>query len=300
MTREELYASLYQNGTVYRPLQEEKSILLEVALGCSWHKCAFCDFTRDPFELLPLETIRRNAERLAALQPPGNRVFLLGQNAFVRPAQDLLQIFGYVHHYLPQVEQISLYARAEDVNRKSMEELRALKQMGLCDLHIGVESGSDTVLLLANKGETAEDLLRAFGKLDEAGIGYLVTSILGLGGRQLWKAHAIETARLYNKIHPRNIWVLGLRLFPGTALYRQARAGLFEPLTPREMLLEERLLVQGLEVKDCFFMDTTALNQYTLAADLPDGKAGLLHAIDQLLLDGDLAVFSGPPAGVVS
>lgn len=160
MTREELYASLYQNGTVYRPLQEEKSILLEVALGCSWHKCAFCDFTRDHFELLPLETIRRNAEQLAALQPQGNRVFLLGQNAFVRPAQDLLQIFGYVHHYLPQVNQLSMYARADDVNRKSTEELRLLKQMGLCDLHIGVESGSDTVLMLANKGETAEELLR--------------------------------------------------------------------------------------------------------------------------------------------
>lgn len=300
MTREELYASLYQNGTVYRPLQEEKSILLEVALGCSWHKCAFCDFARDHFELLPLETIRRNAEQLAALQPQGNRVFLLGQNAFVRPAQDLLQIFGYVHHYLPQVNQLSMYARADDVNRKSTEELRLLKQMGLCDLHIGVESGSDTVLMLANKGETAEELLRAFRKLDEAGIGYLVTSILGLGGRELWKAHAIETARLYNKIHPRNIWVLGLRLFPGTELYRQARAGLFEPLTPRQMLLEERLLVQELEVRDCFFMDTTALNQYTLAADLPDGKNGLLHAINQLLRDEDLGVFSGPPDGVVS
>ena len=53
--------------------------------------------------------------------------------------------------------------------------------MGLRDLHVGVESGSDTVLLMANKGETAADLLRAFRKLDEAGIQYLVTSILGLG-----------------------------------------------------------------------------------------------------------------------
>ena len=59
MTREEKLASIYRGGTVYRPLQEEKSILLEVQLGCSWHKCAFCDFTRDHFELLPLEEVRR-------------------------------------------------------------------------------------------------------------------------------------------------------------------------------------------------------------------------------------------------
>lgn len=55
MTREEEFASLYRNGTVYRPLQEEHSILVEVGLGCGWHKCAFCDFTRDPFCWIPLE-----------------------------------------------------------------------------------------------------------------------------------------------------------------------------------------------------------------------------------------------------
>ena len=32
MTREEKLASIYRGGTVYRPLQEENSILLE----CSW------------------------------------------------------------------------------------------------------------------------------------------------------------------------------------------------------------------------------------------------------------------------
>ena len=42
MTREEKYASIFQNETVYRPLQEDGSVLLEVSLGCSWHKCAFC------------------------------------------------------------------------------------------------------------------------------------------------------------------------------------------------------------------------------------------------------------------
>ena len=41
MTREEKLASIYRGGTVYRPLQEENSILLEVQLGCSWHKCHF-------------------------------------------------------------------------------------------------------------------------------------------------------------------------------------------------------------------------------------------------------------------
>ena len=54
MTREEKLAALYQGSTVYRPLGEEDSILAEIAVGCSWRKCAFCDFTRDPFGLIPV------------------------------------------------------------------------------------------------------------------------------------------------------------------------------------------------------------------------------------------------------
>lgn len=296
MTREEKLASLYQGTTVYRPLQEEHSILVEAAVGCSWRKCAFCDFTRDPFGLIPLETMRQNIQAMAELGMKGNRVFLLGQNAFVRPAQQLFQIFGYLHHYLPQVDQISMYARAEDVLGKTPEQLNTMKQLGLTDLHIGVESGSDTVLAMANKGETAADLLEAFQMLDRAGIGYLVTSILGLGGKHLWKSHAIETARFYNRIHPKEIWVLALKLFPGTELHKQASRGLFEPLNPYEMLLEERLLVQNLEVRDCYFRDTTALNQYTLAASLPHGKESLLRAIEQLLQQGSFPGLKKPMA----
>lgn len=300
MNRDEVYQSLYQNSTVYRPPQENESILVEVATGCSWHQCTFCDFARDPFALLPLETIRANVETLAQLAPQGHRVFLLGQNALVRSTQELLEIFGYLHHYLPQVQEISMYARADDILRKSPQELQELRQMGLSDLHVGVESGSDTVLLQSQKGETAMQLLQAFQRLDAAGIGYFVTSILGLGGKQLWKAHAIETARLYNRIHPKQIWVLALRLFPATPLHKAASRGEFEPLTPRELLLEERLLLESLEV-ETFFMDTTVMNKYTIAGPLPTGKAGLIQAINRLLTDEDFDTLvqaaQSPPSG---
>ena len=48
-------------------------------------------------------------------------------------------------------------------------------------------------------------------------------------------------------------------------------------------------------------MDTTALNQYTLAAHLPDGKEGLLQAIHQLLVDEELPVgYGSGEKGVLS
>ena len=51
MTREELYASIYTHDTIYLPPWEEQSAPLEVALGCSWGKCRFCDFAKDTFSL---------------------------------------------------------------------------------------------------------------------------------------------------------------------------------------------------------------------------------------------------------
>ena len=52
---------LYTEKEVYRPFWEKDSALLETELGCSWHKCAFCDFTKDDFYIFPLEEIEKKA-----------------------------------------------------------------------------------------------------------------------------------------------------------------------------------------------------------------------------------------------
>ena len=54
-------------------------------------------------------------------------------------------------------------------------------------------------------------------------------------------------------------------------------------MTPEEILLEERLMLENLHVKDCLFEDTTVLDQYTIYGMLPDQKKDLLRAIDYLL-----------------
>ena len=131
------------------------------------------------------------------------------------------------------------------------------KKAGLSDLHLGLESGSDPILDVMNKGVTSADMRKGFHMLDRAGIGYYVTVILGLGGRTFSRLHAIETAKFLNTIHPKDIWCLKLHLFPGTPLYRESKRGHFDPMTPEEILREEYLLLENLTVKDCLFEDTT-------------------------------------------
>ena len=99
---------------------------------------------------------------------------------------------------------------------------------------------------------------------------------MGLGGKTFRNLHAIETARMLNKTHPKCIWALALKLWPGTPLYKAEKRGEFDALDYRGMLLEERLLLENLTVKDCFYMDTTVLGKYTIQGQLPEGKEAIL------------------------
>lgn len=280
-----MYASIYTHDTVYCPPQEEGCALLEVSLGCSWGKCTFCDFAKDDFMLIPLSLLESRVKVLSKLEPDKTRMFLLGVNAFVMSAERLRAIIRTVKTYMPKITEFAMYARIDDITAKSDEELAMLRKYGICDLHIGIESGSDSILSMMNKGITTFDMVQALRRLSKASIGYYVTIIMGLGGKTYRNLHAIETARFLNRLHPKHIWALSLKRWPGTKLEELINRGEFIPETPREMLLEERLFLTELTLKDSFFMDTTVLNKYTIQGFLPGGKDAMIQAINALLLD---------------
>lgn len=282
MTREELYQTIYTHDTIYIPPHEEGSAPLEVALGCSWHKCTFCDFARDTFCIHPLEKIEYNMQLLGQLQPDNDRLFLLGENAFVMSCDLLCRIIDLKEKYMPNVKTFAMYSRIDDILNKSDAELTLLKSRGLRALHIGVESGSDSILAERQKGVNSVQIVKALHRLDAAGIDYYLTIIPGLGGRTFSRLHALESAALLNRVHPKNIWCLKLKLWEDTPLFQDTKRGRFDMMTDEEMLLEERLLLENLTVKDCLFEDTTVLDTYTIRGMLPRQKQELLNAIDYL------------------
>lgn len=281
--KEELYRSIYTHDVIYVPPHEETSAPLEVSLGCSWHKCTFCDFAKDTFQIHPLEKIEHNLKVLATLQPDNKRIFWLGENPFCIPTDYMLQILDLQNKYMPNITEFAMYSRIDDIQRKSDADLALLKERGLSALHIGVESGSDSILLERKKGITAMDTVMALKRLDRFHIDYYLTIIPGLGGRTFSKLHALETANMLNKVHPKNIWCLKLHLFDNTPLSKEAKQGMFDMMTPLEILLEEKLLLSNLNVKDCLFEDTTVLDSYTIRGNLPKQKEELLHAMNSLI-----------------
>lgn len=122
-----------------------------------------------------------------------------------------------------------MFAGIRDIKNKEVWQLKKLKAMGINGLSIGVESGDDETLSLANKGYTSEDILEQCRKLDEAGMEYYFVYMTGLAGKDGGYRNAENSARLFSQLNPYFISVDSLTLFPDTELYRMARQGLFVP-----------------------------------------------------------------------
>jgi radical SAM superfamily enzyme YgiQ (UPF0313 family) len=76
----------------------------------------------------------------------GKRVFLQDGDALVYPYPKLVEALQYLNQKFPAIERIASYATPQDILRRSLEELKALKEQKLGILYMGVESGDDEVL----------------------------------------------------------------------------------------------------------------------------------------------------------
>ena len=67
--------------------------------------------------------IEWNLRMLGRLEPEKTRLFLLGENAFCLSFEQLSQIFSLAKTFMPNVREFAMYARIDDVLRKTPEEL---------------------------------------------------------------------------------------------------------------------------------------------------------------------------------
>ena len=90
----------------------------------------------------------------------------------------------------------------------------------------------------------------------------------------------LDTAAMMNEMKPRHLSALTLTLDPGTELYQDYRAGRFHPITPRESLLEAKLLLENLTVDPLHFTCNHASNYLVLKGTLNQDKDAMLRTID--------------------
>ena len=271
---------------VFRPPSEAHSLILPVTNGCSWNSCTFCEMYTSPQkkfrardEAEVLDEIRRCGEQLIV-----QRVFLADGDALVLPTHRLLRILEQIRQCLPEVQRVSSYCLPRNLRKKSVAELQELADAGLGMAYVGAESGDDEVLALVNKGETYESTLSALDKLGAAGIARSVMILNGLGGRQLSRQHARNSARLMNAAQPEFLSTLVVSFPQGEARFRQTFED-FEPLVPADLFRELEWLLEDLQLTDTVFRSDHASNYLVLKGILGADKPGLLRRVREAIED---------------
>jgi radical SAM superfamily enzyme YgiQ (UPF0313 family) len=202
--------------------------------------------------------------------------------------QDVLRAtLRHLKEQFPHLQRVGTYATPKSALVKTPEELKELRALGLRIAYLGVESGDAEVLEKVCKGATREEIVRAGRKLKEAGITVSATVILGLGGTELSERHAIATGKLLSEIDPEFAGALTLMLVPGTPLHRDWQDGRFHLISPRQSLVELKLIIENADFSNCFFTSNHASNYLPVKVRLPQGKDGIIRLIDGILAGDD-------------
>jgi len=275
---------------VFRPPSEWKSTILQVTNGCSWNKCTFCDmYTSEDKKFKPkkVDVIEQEIIKIANSGIPTRRVFLADGDAMMLPFNRLKEILELIKLHLPQVSRVSSYCLPRNLGNKTVEQLAELNSLGLKLMYIGCESGDDEVLALIEKGETYQSSLIALKKIKQAGMKSSVMILNGLGGPELSRQHAINSAKLMNEAQPNYLSTLVVSFPLGeqrfAEKFSQESLQPFRQLTQHELFTEMDVLLSELELERTIFRSDHASNYLVLKGVLGNDKAALLGQVRQAL-----------------
>jgi hypothetical protein len=211
-------------------------------------------------------------------------IFIQDANSLIIKPYNLVEILIHLKNRFPWVRRITSYARSHTIARIKDSDLKAIKDAGLNRIHIGLESGSDTVLKMAGKGVTQATHIKAGLKVKKAGMELSEYIMPGLGGRAYSKIHALETADALNRINPDFIRLRTLAIPNTVPLFDDWQAGRFKKCTDLMMAKEILLLIQTLDGITSVVKSDHILNLFeTVEGTLPQDKEQMLDILRTFL-----------------
>jgi radical SAM superfamily enzyme YgiQ (UPF0313 family) len=275
---------MHYQGIIIRPPSEANSIILQVTVGCSHNKCAFCGTYKGVrFRIKPESLVEQDIEFAARYCRRQRRVFLTDGDALILPQARLLCLLKTIREQLPWVTRVGVYGNAKSIRAKTLEDLTALHEEGLGIVYMGLESGDDVTLNKMRKGFKADTIIKMGQKVIEAGIKLSVTVLLGLAGPERSDVHAEATGRALSAIDPDYVGALSLMILPNTPLGRDYAEGRFRLVSPVEMLRELKTMIAYTNLSSGLFHANHASNYLPIKARLPRDQEAAISLIDQAL-----------------
>jgi radical SAM superfamily enzyme YgiQ (UPF0313 family) len=272
-------------GPIYRPPSESDSLLIQATVGCPHNKCAFCMvYKQGPrYRVRPVTEICEDLEE--AKRVFGNKfktLFFPAGNSIAMPTAQLAAICAHGRALFPALNRITVYGSSQYIHQKGLEGLRRLREAGLTRLHVGMESGDDEVLRYIKKGTDRRQQIEAGVMVREVGIELSEYVILGIGGEEGSRRHALATATAIDAIRPH---FLRLRTFVpkvNTLLLHQINRGRFRVLTPHQVLRETTTLIENIATPTRIYSDHYT-NYVNLEGRLPEDRGLMLRKLEVAL-----------------
>ena len=220
--------------------------------------------------------------------------FLQDADNLIMKTKDLVEVLGFLRKTFPEISRITTYSRSRTVVRKSAEALKQIKTAGLDRVHIGLETGCDPLLKLIKKGVTGGQQVEAGRRVIESGMELSEYVMPGLGGQEMWREHAIETAKVLNQINPHFIRLRSLRVPERVPLYQKLQDGTFSMQTDDMLAAETKLFIETLENITSMVTSDHIMNLLEeVTGKMPEDKDRMLDVIKQYqeLSDPDRLVY---------
>jgi len=234
----------------YRPPNESTSALIRASRGCPWNKCLFCTMYKTlKFKPRPVEEVKGDIDKAANIYKGAKTVFIADSDSLVM--KDIEEIIRHIKLRFPDIDRITSYARAKTLMKLGVERLKRIREAGLTRVHVGLESGDKETLEFMQKGTTPEEMIAGGKAAREANLELSFYILIGAGGKDRLKEHAVESARVCNEVNPNFIRLRTLVVQRGSLLGEKKNSGYYKPTSPMDKLKEVKMFIENLEVNQC-------------------------------------------------
>jgi hypothetical protein len=244
----------------------------------------------DPSDINKLAKVKERGDRTAlnaAVQWAVNgmeSIFLQDANSLIIKPERLITILLHLKNCFPWVQRVTSYGRSHTIARITDENLKRIAAAGLNRIHIGMESGSDRVLMSIKKGVDKKTQIKAGLKVKKAGMELSEYIMPGLGGVSLSRDHAIETADALNHINPDFIRLRTLAIPDHVELCREYEKGTFQKLTGLETAGELLTFLEQLDGITSTLKSDHILNLFEdLEGIFPQDKGKMVGMVSKFL-----------------
>ena len=203
----------------------------------------------------------------------GKTAFLQDANSMIMRPHEFVDVLQHLRRTLNTLTRVTSYTRSKTLAQRKLEELIAIREAGLDRLHVGLETGDDELLKIVRKGVTSAEQIEGGKKAMAAGFQLSEYWMPDLGGRERWRQHAENTARVLNEINPHYIRSRPFVPRQGTEIFEDYEQGRLHISSPHERLEELRVMIEKLNVTSRVCFDHN-MNSWT------NRQGGLLFHMD--------------------